>query len=110
MSPTTKATATARTKSQQAGTCPICGGSYNFLGQHTRNAHGKGLRELGLAKRGGPKSRGRANGTEPITPAARAVVEDLLTEVNGKGEFSELRQFKVLQDKRGGVWLAERIR
>jgi hypothetical protein len=29
---------------------------------------------------------------------------------NGKGEFHELRDFKVLQDSRGAMWLAERIR
>ena len=39
----------ARTKTQQGGTCPICGKTYKFLGQHTRQAHKKGLKELGLA-------------------------------------------------------------
>ena len=95
----------ARTKTQQGGTCPICGKTYKFLGQHTRQAHKKGLKELGLAKRGGPKSPKTPSPSGDTTPATV-----VLTEVNGRGEFSELRQFKVLQDKRGNVWLAERIR
>jgi hypothetical protein len=80
-----------------AGTCPICHKTYKALGPHTRHAHGKTLHDLGLAKRPGRA----ANRVEPAA---------VLTEVNGSGEFSELRQFKVLQDKRGNVWLAERIR
>ena len=77
---------------QASGTCPICGKEYRALGAHTRSAHGKGLRELGLAKQPG-----RSNG-------------DVLLEVNGSGEFTELSQFKVLQDRQGNVWIAERIR
>jgi len=93
---------TTRPENTTSGTCPICGkGPLVALGAHTRTAHGKGLKALGLAKR---------PGIQPRVPAAPSPTGDVLRELNGTAEFQELHQFKVLQDRRGNVWLAERIR
>jgi hypothetical protein len=78
------------TKAKTSEPCPICGKELRFVSQHMRTKHGVTMRDY---------KRGEA-------PAEAAV----MTELNGKGTFRELHDFKVLQDARGNVWLAEKIR
>jgi hypothetical protein len=70
--------------------CPICGKKLLHVGAHMRQQHHVTMREY------------RKSGTE----GDKAV----LTEVNGKRAFTELSGFKILQDGRGHLWIAERIR